>query len=77
MTATNTLSNQSWDEHYRDERDAGFLYRALSDLEHDSKRRDLFTRLAEVEDTSPDGWIYLKNTGGYYRHGHPLGEPED
>ena len=59
MTATNTHSNQGWDEHYRDERDAGFLYRAISDLEHDSKRRELFTRLAEVEDRHVARWVDL------------------
>src|SRR5215211_439429 len=32
----------SWDEHYRDERDAAFLYRRLAAVETDVRRRDLF-----------------------------------
>src|SRR5436853_148757 len=40
----------SWNEHYLDERDAAFLYRALAQHEPDAARRSIFERLANVED---------------------------
>ena len=39
-----------WDAHYRDERDAAFLYRAMAGVEGNGERRQLFDRLARVED---------------------------
>ena len=33
--------NARWIEHYRDEKDAAFLYRALAEVESDEKHRDL------------------------------------
>ena len=41
-------ADTSWDDHYRDERDAAFLYRALAAVERTSERRSLFERLAAV-----------------------------
>ncbi len=52
-------ADESWDEHYRDERDAAFLYRALAEVERDSVRRDLFERLAVVEDRHVARWEEL------------------
>jgi len=54
----------SWDEHYRDERDAAFLYRRLALAESDAKRRDLFERLAVVEDRHVARWEELFREGG-------------
>ncbi|MEO7270523.1 MAG: VIT1/CCC1 transporter family protein [Vicinamibacterales bacterium] len=54
----------SWDEHYRDERDAAFLYRRLAAAEGDAKRRDLFERLAVVEDRHVARWEELFREGG-------------
>ena len=51
--------NARWIEHYRDEKDAVFLYRALAEVESDEKHRDLFTRLAAVEDRHVERWIEL------------------
>ncbi|MBU21669.1 MAG: hypothetical protein CL476_00950 [Acidobacteria bacterium] len=48
-----------WVEHYRDERDAAFLYRALAAVEVDDVRRDLFERLASVEDRHVEKWEAL------------------
>jgi VIT1/CCC1 family predicted Fe2+/Mn2+ transporter len=48
-----------WDEHYRDEKDAAFLYRALAEVERDPVRRQLFERLAEVEDRHIERWAEL------------------
>jgi vacuolar iron transporter family protein len=54
----------SWDEHYRDERDAAYLYRALAALEKDGVRRDLFERLAVVEDRHVSKWeVLFRETG--------------
>ena len=54
----------TWDEHYRDERDAAFLYRALSQLEQDAERRRLFERLAAVEDRHAARWEELFREAG-------------
>ncbi len=48
-----------WVEHYRDERDAAFLYRALAGVEADESRRKLFERLATVEDRHVQRWEAL------------------
>ena len=49
----------TWDAHYRDERDAAFLYRALAAVEADGTRRALFARLAGVEDRHVARWEEL------------------
>ena len=54
----------SWDEHYRDERDAAFLYRQLAGAEGDPERRGLFERLAVVEDRHVSRWEELFHEGG-------------
>ena len=54
----------SWDEHYCDERDAAFLYRQLSAIEANGERRQLFDRLARVEDKHVARWESLfRETG--------------
>jgi VIT1/CCC1 family predicted Fe2+/Mn2+ transporter len=55
-TAT-PLPDPTWDEHYRDERDAAFLYRALAGI--DDQRAALFTKLAVVEDRHVERWEAL------------------
>ena len=58
MDATaKALPDPSWDEHYRDERDAAFLYRALAGI--DDARAPLFTKLAIVEDRHVQRWESL------------------
>jgi vacuolar iron transporter family protein len=54
----------SWDEHYRDERDAAFLYRALAAVEADRERRALFEKLAVVEDRHVARWQELFTEAG-------------
>src|SRR3954453_12379049 len=49
----------SWDEHYRDERDAAYLYRALAVVEPDRDRKQLFEELAVVEDHHTERWEEL------------------
>jgi vacuolar iron transporter family protein len=54
----------SWDEHYRDERDAAYLYRALAAVEGDRDRKQLFEKLAVVEDRHAERWQELFAQGG-------------
>ncbi len=56
-----------WDDHYRDEKDAAFLYRTLAAAEPDAARRELFARLAEVEDRHVERWRQL-----FVENGRPL-----
>ena len=53
-----------WDDHYRDERDAAFMYRELAKIERDRARRDLFARLAIVEDRHVERWESLFREAG-------------
>lgn len=62
-----TEPDARWDAHYRDERDAAFLYRALADLEPDPARRLVFARLAAVEDQHVERWVEL-----FRRHDRPV-----
>jgi VIT1/CCC1 family predicted Fe2+/Mn2+ transporter len=48
-----------WKHHLHDEADAAFLYRALAGLEPNTKRADVFNRLAAVEDRHTGLWRKL------------------
>jgi VIT1/CCC1 family predicted Fe2+/Mn2+ transporter/rubrerythrin len=56
--------DQSWDEHYADERDAAYLYRALAVVELDPERKALFEKLAVVEDRHVARWEELFTQAG-------------
>jgi hypothetical protein len=56
----------SWDDHYRDERDAAYLYRALASVEPDHDRKQLFEKLAVVEDR------HVGALGGVVRARRPI-----
>ena len=58
------MNDATWDEHYRDERDAAYLYRALAAIEKDTDRRTLFERLAVVEDRHVQRWEELFREDG-------------
>jgi VIT1/CCC1 family predicted Fe2+/Mn2+ transporter len=60
-------ADESWDEHYRDERDAAYLYRALAAVESDAERKQLFAKLALVEDRHVERWQEL-----FAQSGRPL-----
>lgn len=45
-----------WKSHWQDEGDAAYLYRVLADVETDPKKRDIFARLAAVEDQHVAVW---------------------
>ncbi len=50
--------------HWQDEADAAFLYRVLASSEGDPKRRDIYSRLAEVEDRHVQIWSELLSRNG-------------
>jgi predicted membrane protein (TIGR00267 family) len=60
-------ADPSWDEHYRDELDAAYLYRALAAVESDPERKQLFDKLALVEDRHGERWREL-----FAQSGRPL-----
>ena len=51
-------------EHWQDEGDAAFLYRVLADVERAENRRDVFRRLADVEDRHLAVWRGLLEAHG-------------
>ena len=50
--------------HWQDEADAAYLYRVLSDAESDTKKKDLYLRLANVEERHVTIWGDLLTRGG-------------
>jgi predicted membrane protein (TIGR00267 family) len=59
MESERPQPDESWDHHYADEKDAAWLYRELARVESTPDRRDLFGRLAEVEDQHTARWEQL------------------
>ena len=59
-----------FEHHWQDEADAAFLYRVLASSERDEKRRDIYTRLAEVEDRHVQIWSDLLARNGRHLPGH-------
>jgi vacuolar iron transporter family protein len=57
-------ADETWDEHYRDERDAAYLYRALAAVERTPELVDLFGKLAVVEDRHSARWEELFRASG-------------
>jgi VIT1/CCC1 family predicted Fe2+/Mn2+ transporter len=66
MPTTNaaTPDLHQFQHHWQDEADAAFLYRILASSEDDTKRRDIYTRLAEVEDRHVQIWSELLARNG-------------
>lgn len=56
----------SFEHHWQDEADAAYLYRLLSAAESDPRKKDVYRRLAEVEDRHVEIWAAL-----LARHGRP------
>jgi len=57
-------ADDTWDEHYADERDASWLYRELARAEPNRERAGLFERLASVEDRHTAKWEELFREAG-------------
>ena len=49
----------TWLEHWQDEADAAFLYRVLAEAEPAPEKKDIYSRLAEVEDRHTGIWQKL------------------
>jgi VIT1/CCC1 family predicted Fe2+/Mn2+ transporter len=63
----------TWLHHWQDEADAAFLYRALAGQERDAKKREVYQKLAAVEERHTEIWAKLLGD-----HGHrvpPAGPP--
>jgi predicted membrane protein (TIGR00267 family) len=58
-----------FEHHWQDEADAAYLYRLLAAAEPDPKKKDIYSRLADVEDRHVVVWSEL-----LAKHGHPTGE---
>lgn len=56
-----------WARHLEEEVNAAFLYRRLAALESDPERRQLYLRLAEVEDRHVQTWLEI-----FHQHGLPV-----
>jgi vacuolar iron transporter family protein len=57
----------AFEHHWQDEADAAHLYRLLAAAEPDAKKRDVYSRLADVEDRHVVVWADL-----LAKHGHRL-----
>jgi len=64
MQQERPTADASWDEHYQDERDAAVLYRRLAAIEPVTERRELYERLAVVEDHHAARWEELFGEAG-------------
>src|SRR5687768_3961153 len=56
----------AFEHHWQDEADAAYLYRLLAAAEPDAKKKDIYSRLADVEDRHVIVWSDLLT-----QHGHP------
>ena len=54
----------AFEHHWQDEADAAYLYRILAGAEQDPKKRDIYSRLAEVEDRHVVIWEQLLTKHG-------------
>ena len=59
-----------WLHHWQDESDAAYLYLVLAGQEPDPKRKDVYIKLAGVEERHVQMWEKL-----LAEHGHPVGRP--
>jgi vacuolar iron transporter family protein len=57
-------TDETWDEHYADEKDAAWLYRRLASVDKNRERAELFGRLADVEDRHTGKWEELFRDAG-------------
>src|SRR5687767_15593437 len=54
----------AFEHHWQDEADAAFLYRALAGVEPDERKRDVYARLAQVEDRHVEIWAKVLAENG-------------
>src|SRR5947207_6823287 len=70
MPALDNPTLHSWLHHWQDEYDAAYLYLVLAGQEPDQKRKDVYIKLAGVEERHVQMWEKLLT-----EHGHPVGRP--
>lgn len=63
-----TVDIHTFEHHWQDEADAAFLYRLLAEAEKDPRKKDIYSRLAAVEDRHVVVWGDLMA-----QHGSPPG----
>ncbi|HUQ19657.1 MAG TPA: VIT1/CCC1 transporter family protein [Gemmatimonadaceae bacterium] len=56
----------AFEHHWQDEADAAYLYRILAAAEPDEKKKDIYSRLAEVEDRHVVVWRDLLASHGHH-----------
>jgi VIT1/CCC1 family predicted Fe2+/Mn2+ transporter len=56
IASSSTPDLRTFAHHWQDEADAAYLYRLLADAEPDAKKRDIYRRLAAVEDRHVQIW---------------------
>ena len=62
--AVDAKTTKRWLHHWQDEGDAAYLYGLLAKMESDTKRRDVFSRLEQVEGQHVEIWArVLKDNG--------------
>ncbi len=59
MDSSPTPDLDAFEQHWQDEADAAYLYRLLSAAEPDPKKKDVYLRLAQVEDRHVEVWGHL------------------
>lgn len=64
MDATDKNDLSQWKHHLQDESDAAYLYRCLAEMERDEKRREIYQRLANIEDRHVHAWQKLLRAAG-------------
>lgn len=74
MTAPSQPDLHTFEHHLQDEADAAFLYRILASVEADAAKRDVFERLAAVEDRHVRIWeTLIREKGGVPKPFRPTG----
>ena len=70
MTTLDRATLHAWRHHWQDEADAAYLYLVLAGQEVDPKRKDVYIKLAAVEERHTQMWAKLLAD-----HGHPAERP--
>ena len=65
MPTAHTPDVHAFEHHWQDEADAAYLYRILAAAESDARKKDIYARLADVEDRHVVVWGDL-----LAKHGH-------
>src|SRR6266513_603968 len=67
MPTRDNATLKGWLHHWQDEFDAAYLYLVLAGQEHDAKKKEIYIKLAGVEERHTQMWEKL-----LAEHGHPM-----